>query len=182
METFTAPKKFIDNPHFKDQKNNIVSSLVDDLLDKPIIKLISEFNRLQTCFTLQSCYGHFIYNGQNDPNNLEPLPTTDKIDKVEYRIAYIALCLENSSSGRLMAKTLEGITEIDPEYIQFCSAEWFWARQINSDALQVEPDRFKHKDKIIIEYKESLHIEKIRNEFFNRLYDILKNELKMANN
>ncbi len=80
-----------------------------------------------------------------------------------------------------MAKALEGITDIDPEYIQFCSAEWFWERQINSYALQVEPERFKHKDKILIKYKESLHIEKVRNEFFNRISKLLKNEINMAN-
>ena len=75
-----------------------------------------------------------------------------------------------------MAEALQEITAIDPENIQFCSAEWFWERQINSYALQVEPDRFKHKDKAIIEYKESLYIEKIRNEFFLRLDELLKNE------
>jgi len=32
--------------------------------------------------------------------------------------------------------------------------------------LQVEPDRFKFEDKVILDYKEALKIEKTRNKFF----------------
>jgi hypothetical protein len=94
---------------------------------------------------------------------------------VEYRIAYIAFCIENSALGKALFAALKGITAIDRENVQFCCAEWFWKRQINSYALQVEPDRFKHKDTAIIDFKEALHIEKIRNEFFIRLYELLEN-------
>jgi len=118
-------------------------------------------------------YGHFVYNGQNDPHNLEPLPVKDTIAKVEYRIAYIAFCIENSAAGRWLLKTLQEVTSIDPENIQFCCAEWFWKKQINSYALQVEPDRFKRQDMAILDLKEALHIEKIRTKFFIRLYELL---------
>ena len=64
---------------------------------------------------------------------------------------------------------LQEITTIDPENIQFCSARWFWRKQVNSYALQVEPDRFKHKDKAVLDYREALHIEKLRNEVFHKL-------------
>jgi len=39
----------------------------------------------------------------------------------------------------------------------------------------VEPDRFKHKDTAILEFGEALYIEKIRNIFFSRLYELLEN-------
>jgi hypothetical protein len=94
---------------------------------------------------------------------------------VEYRIAYIALCIENSDLGRMLFDALKGITNIDPENIQFCCAEWFWERQINSYALQVEPDRFKFEDKVVLDYQKALKIEKIRNTFFIRLYELLEN-------
>ena len=42
-------------------------------------------------------------------------------------------------------------------------------------ALQVEPDRFKLQDMAIVGYKEALHIEKIQNELFIRLYELLEN-------
>jgi hypothetical protein len=98
-----------------------------------------------------------------------PLPVTDTISKVEYRIAYICFCVENSAEGRGFLKILKGITDIDPDNIQFCSAEWVWERQVNTYALQVEPDRFKRQDTAELDYQEALHVEKIRNEFFSRL-------------
>jgi len=146
------------------------------MIDKPIVGLINAFNKLPYSFTLQCCYGHFIYSGQTDPYNLEPLPLTDAITGVEYRIAYIALCMENSNSGRKFFDPLKKIADIDPENIQFCCAEWFWKRQVNSYALQVEPDRFKFEDKAILDYREALKIEKIRNEFFIQLKELLQKQ------
>ncbi|MFC1494350.1 hypothetical protein ACFL6W_03625 [Thermodesulfobacteriota bacterium] len=174
METFTELKELADNPDYKEQRLKILRSLDDDMIDLPIIDLINGFNKLPYCFTLQSCYGHFVYIGQKDTNNLEPLPEKGAIAKVKYRIAYIAFCLENSLFGRKLFESLLEITTIDPEYVQFCCAEWFWKRQVNSYALQVEPDRFKRQDTATIDFKEGLHIEKIRNEFFIRLYELLK--------
>lgn len=48
-------------------------------------------------------------------------------------------------------------------------------RQLNSYVLQVGPDRFKHMDKMILDYEEALQIEKMRNVFFSGLYDLLVN-------
>jgi hypothetical protein len=173
LETFTEPKALVENPHYRDQRQRSLAGLSDDMIDKPIIELINAFNKLPYCFTLQSCYGHFIYSGQNNPHNLEPLPITDTIARVKYRIAYIAFCIENSDSGRMLFDALKEIAVIDPENIQFCCAEWFWKRQVNSYALQVEPDRFKFEDTAILNYKEALKIEKIRNEFFVQLKELL---------
>ena len=180
METFTEQKELVENPHYQDKRRKSLAGLSDGMIDVPMIELINAFNKLPYCFTLQSCYGHFIYNGQKDPHNLEPLPVTDTIARVEYRIAYIAICIENSASGRGLFKDLKGITAIDPENIQFCCADWFWKRQVNSYALQVEPDRFKRKDRAVLDYKEALYIEKIRNEFFIRLDELLKKAKKRS--
>lgn len=175
METFTELKALVENPHYQVQKQKSFSNLNDDMIDAPIVELINGFNKLPNCFTLQSCYGHFVYNGQKDTHNLDPLPAKGIIAQVEYRIAYIAFCIENSASGRRLFEVLKKITAIDPENVQFCCAEWFWKKQINSYALQVEPDRFKCKDTAIIDFKEALHIEKIRNTFFTRLYELFEN-------
>ena len=157
------------------QRQKSLSSLTDDMIDEPIIDLINGFNKLPHCFTLQSCYGHFVYNGQKNLHSLDPLPVKDTITSVEYRIAYIAFCIENITSGRGLFKTLKEITAIDPENVQFCCAEWFWERQVNSYALQVEPDRFKHRDTAILDYREALYIEKVRDKFFVRLSELLEN-------
>ena len=67
---------------------------------------------------------------------------------------------------------------MDPENVQFCCADWFWKRQVNSYALQVEPDRFKYNDEAILDHKEALHIEKIRDVFFQRLYELFEKAKK----
>lgn len=178
METFIELKDFVKNTDFKIQKQKALFDFSDDLIDLPIVDLINGFNRLPFCFTLQSCYGHFLYSGQKDIHNLDTLPVKETIAKVKYRIAYIAFCIENSIPGRWLFEALKEIIAVDPHAIQFCCAEWFWERQVNSYVLQVEPDRFKHKDTAIIDFKEALQIEKIRNTFFIRLDELLDNLIK----
>jgi hypothetical protein len=174
VETFANPKEFVENPQFRDQKQKMMAGLSDEMLDAPIIELINSFNLLPYCFTLQCCYGHFVHDRQKDPYNLEPLPVTNTIRSVEYRIAYVAFCIENCASGRMFREALSDIRLADPDNIQFCSAEWFWERQVNSYALQVQPDRFKDKDKSILDYREALLIEKVRNVFFVQLQVLLQ--------
>ncbi len=175
MKTFTEPKKLVENHYFQDQRQKMVAGLTDGMIDAPIINLINSINTLPYCFTLQSCYGHFVYNDQTNSHNLATLPTKDTVDKVEYRIAYIAFCIESSAPGKRLIESLQGISEPDQDNIQFCCAEWFWERQVNSYALQVEPDRFKRKDRAILDYAEALCIEKVRNEFFVRLEELVEN-------
>jgi hypothetical protein len=172
LETFTVLKEFVDNPDYQDQKQKILAGLSDAMVDAPIIDLIQGFNRLSYCFTIQCCYGHFVHEAQTDPHNLEPLPMNHTIDSVEYRIAYVCLCIDNSKRGRTLRNALNEIPAIDPQNIQFGCAEWFWKRQVNSYALQVQPDRFKQRDNAILEYREALHIQKIRNEFFAFLQEL----------
>ena len=174
METFTTLKDFVDNPNYYEQRQNALSSLNIDAIDQPIVELINSFAELTYCFTLQSCYGHFVYDIQTDSKNTEPLPVPGVVACVEYRIAYIALCIQNSALGRELFKDLSTLPSIAPEYIQFGCAEWFWQRQVNSFAVQVEPDRYKTKDRIVVDYQEALHIEGIRNEFFGELGRLLE--------
>jgi hypothetical protein len=176
LKTFTELKELVENPHYQEQRQRSLAELSNVMIDAPIIDLIKGVNELPYCFTLQSCYGHFLYNGQKDPNNLDPLPVTNTIARVEYRIAYIAFCIDNSDSGRRLFDDLKETTSVDQENIQFCCAEWFWKKQVNSYALQVEPDRFKHEDKAILDYKEALKIENIRNKFFVQLKKLLQKQ------
>lgn len=163
----------MENPLFTVQKQKSLAGLSDVIIDEPIINIISSLNALHCCFTLQCCYGHFLYIGQQNKHSLDPLPRTNTISRVEYRIAYIAFCIENSETGRSLFDTLSNVTIINPDNIQFCSAEWFWERQVNSYALQVEPDRFKHQDKAFLDYKEALQVEQVRNAFFAHLRGLL---------
>ena len=175
METFTNLKDFVDNPYFHNQKKKYLSKLDIESIDAPLVDLISSFTKLGYCFTLQSCYGHFLHNSQKNPYNIEPLPLSNDISNVEYKIAYIALCIENSKQGRTLFYDLKEIPSIDPEYIQFGCSEWFWKRQVNSYALQVEPKRHMTKDRLSVDYWEALHIEKVRNNFFTQLKKFVQN-------
>ena len=96
------------------------------------------------------------------------------ITTVEYRIAYVAVCIENSRLGKALLERLGKLPALDPAYIQFGCAEWFWTRQVNSYALQVEPQRFKEKDTCMVEYKEALHLEKIKQSFFIQLKQLIQ--------
>jgi len=176
LETYIEPKDMMENPDYERQRQKSLAELADSMIDTPIIGLIKRLNRLPCCFTLQCCYGHFVYKGQDDTHNIEPLPPEVIADSIEYRIAYIAFCIENSEAGRRLLEDMKKLADIDPDNIQFCCAEWFWERQVNSYALQVEPDRFKHEDRAVLEYSEALHIEKIRNEFFIQLNDLIKRQ------
>jgi hypothetical protein len=175
LETFIEPKALVENPSYLKQRQKCLSELKDDMIDAPIIEIINSFNKLPYCFTLQCCYGHFLYNGQKDPKNFDFLPITNLISKVEYRIAYVAFCIENSESGKDLLDALKKVADVDPKNIQFCCAEWFWQRQVNSYALQVEPERYKRDDKVVLDYQEALTIEKIRNQFFVQLRELTKN-------
>lgn len=173
METYVEPKQIEDNPNYYAQKQARLLRFNKAAIDKPIADLIEKFNRLPQCFTLQSCYGHFVHSGRKDSHNLHPLPSDAPIEKVEYRIAYIAFCVETSSIGRDLLSELTNTTSVDPQNVQLCSADWFWQRQINSYALQVAPERFKHQDTAILEFSEALKIEKVRNQLFARLYELV---------
>ena len=105
------------------------------------------------------------------------LPISADIREIKYRIACIAVCIENSRKGKGLLRDLEQIPLIDPDYIQFRCAEWFWERQVNSYVLQVVPERFVRQDKYLIDYREAIRIERIRDSFFAALDDVLRRHL-----
>jgi hypothetical protein len=169
METFTEFRPLVRNPLYREQRAESLHRLDVNTIDAPVIDIIEGLARLPYCFTLQSCYGHFLGTDQSDPKNLEPVDNLRKAPSVEYRIAYIALCINNNEAGARLLKDLEDLTRIDPDYIQFGCAEWFWERQVNSYVLQVEPERHKMRDKAVVSFQEASHIEEIRNQFLDEL-------------
>ncbi len=88
---------------------------------------------------------------------------------MRYRIAYVAVCLENTESGRNLRDSLRAIAASDPDYVQFGSADWFWERHVNSYALQVEPKRYMRMDEIVLDHAEALRVQERRNLLFKDL-------------
>ena len=86
----------------------------------------------------------------------------------------MALCIENSSSGRRFQQGLMNIASvIDRDNIQICSAQWFWDQWPNSYAIQVMPERFKKSDSAQITYAEAREIAEVRDACFAYLDDFL---------
>lgn len=178
METFTDIRPLIADPDYHNRRQAVIKSLDLNELDEPVIELVKDFLTLPYCFTLQSCYGHFVHDDQKNPGNIEPLTGADHISVVEYRIAYIAVCIQNNDSGSLLLNDLRKIPAIDPQYIQFGCAQWFWKQHINSYALQVEPERYREKDSAHVDFQEALHLEKVRNKFFSNLKQLISKRTK----
>jgi hypothetical protein len=168
VETFAPPRPLTANRGFAAERSRSLASLEPGTLDAPIRELILDFARLPHCFTLQSCFGHFVHAEQPDPTSLEPLPGHD-VGPITYRIAYLALCIEDSQAGHRLLRALEVVPAIDPELVQLGSPTWFWDRHPNSYALQVEPQRHARRDVAVIPYREALTVEVVRDRFFASL-------------
>lgn len=177
METFAAPKALEENVDFASQRRRCLAGLTTDMIDTPIRPLIHRLNSLGNCFTLQCCYGHFTCAGRTDPHNLEPLPPEAVSGPITYRIAYLALCIDNTARGEALLEALKRLPRLDPDNIQLGSAEWFWQQQVNTYALQVEPERFKYQDQAVLGYDEALGIEALRAKFFGQLMQVVENVL-----
>jgi len=173
VETFAHPRQLVDNPRFESDRERALKNLVLDEIDAPIRNIINDLSTLPYCFTLQSCFGHFVHIKAPAVENLDPLPLDD-IGSVAYRIAYVALCLQNSPSGERLLSALARIPSVAPGFVQFGSPGWFWERQVNSFALQVEPLRFAHQDQAVIDHGEALQIQSVRDQFFASFGDLVK--------
>jgi hypothetical protein len=173
METFIPAKQFVVDSGFIRNRQNLIEDLSVAKIDPPISGVINLIKKIPYCFSIQSCYGHFIYAGK-DLLNTDPLPELPPAVKVDYRIAFMALAIEDSSQGRELYDELCLVPQMDGDYIQFGCAEWFWNLYKNSYILQVCPERFRTKDSASVSYPEALHIEKVRNLFVEKLEELFK--------
>ena len=61
METFTTAKECVENPRYLHDRKKNLGDLDLHVIDRPLVELIEGFALLPQCFTLQCCYGHFLY-------------------------------------------------------------------------------------------------------------------------
>jgi hypothetical protein len=173
MQTFTEPKPFADHPDFAKQRDASRRRLDYRGIDPPLRDLVRGFARLDCCFTLQCCYGHFVHDLQPDKQNTAPLPAAAALSDIDYRMAYLAFCAENDERGRSFVHRLAKLRDIDPEYVQFGSSDWFRKCHPNVFVVQVEPERFQYEDTCRVDFGEALRIERIRNRFFQEIQGLL---------
>jgi len=173
METFTDPRAFVANRRYSTQRREALARLDQRKIDEPMVELITAFNSLPCCFTLQCCYGHFISAPDQDDHSLEPIPRRD-CGSVRYRIAYVALCLEHTADGKALHDSLGRAAASDPDDVQFGSADWFWEQHLNSYALQVEPARYMRLDEAVLHHAEALRVQERRDLLFKELAELLQ--------
>jgi hypothetical protein len=175
VETFTGPKRFVESTRYSEDRNDVIEALNLASIDEPIRDIVSGFAALPHCFPLQSCYGHFVCRPDQNIHTLEPIPAGHS-GPVRYRIAYLALCLENSGRGLRLQQSLARLPLVDPDYIQFGCADWFWERWVNTYALQVEPRAHMTKDEAVLECGEARRTQRARDRFFRELRMVLASE------
>ena len=179
METFTHAKPFTRHPGYAADREKAHRELAEEMIrgsiDTPLLPLIREWIPIHHCFTVQCCFGHFVHDLEPDTENLVP-PSRykGKIETVRYRLAYVAVCIQNNSHGKEMFADLEDLAADNPDYIQFGSADWFWERLVNTYCIQLEPERLKNADSGVITLDEALHLETLREHFFQRLAGIVR--------
>jgi hypothetical protein len=175
METFTKAREFVESIGYAQARQSSIAVLDIASIDDPIKDIVDGFASLPHCFTLQCCYGHFLCSPGQDPHTLEPIPCGFS-GSTRYRIAYVSFCLENSLRGRALRQSLARLPQVDPDYVQFGSADWFWKRWANSYVLQVEPEAHMLKDEAILGSAEALHTQGVRDLVFRELRVILAAE------
>lgn len=177
METFTEPKDFLENTRYSEGRQDTLAALDLNSINGPIVDIVTGFATLPHCFTLQSCYGHFLCAPEQGPYCLEPIPRGYS-GLVRYRIAYIAFCIENNHRGRTLKQAFAQVSAVAPGYVKFGSADWFWERWVNSYALQVAPVVHQLEDEVILKPTEAICIQTARDLFFGKLRTLLAAELR----
>jgi hypothetical protein len=139
------------------------------------------FARVPHCYTVQSCYGHFVHEREPDEHTTARLaPYRGMIRMVHYRIAYIAFVLEKSTNGFTLCRDLSSLASQNPRFIQFGSAGWFWEQSVNTYQIQVALEREKYRDCFWVTYKEALQLEKVRDMLICELAAIANNHIRLA--
>ncbi len=175
METFIEPRALVRHESYAADRQAALEALDLSAIDPPIVDLVEAFRPLSYGFTLQCCFGHFLTATGQDQHSLEPAPE-DYAGSVRYRIAYVAFCIEDVDRGRALLERLSRVPEIDPAYVQFGCAEWFWDQWPNSYTLQVEPAAHRFKDQAVLTAGEAMQTQRARDRFFGEFRRILAGE------
>lgn len=178
VETYTAARPLVPNPNYDSDRRNALRQLRTELsngsIDGPTLDIVERFARLPHCYTLQSCYGHFMRESRVEDRNMNRVDSLMAVSgTLHYRIAYIALCIQNSDRGRTLLEEMRTVQDVAPGYIQFGSADWFWQRCVNSYVLQVSPLKNAFQDHFEVSLEEARRIERTRDRFFDRLREVL---------
>jgi hypothetical protein len=176
VETFVEARSLVRHEAYGPDRQAALEALDLDAVDAPIVDIVEAFNLLPYCFTLQCCYGHFLTPTATDDHSLAPVPL-GYMGAVRYRIAYVAFCVEADGRGRAWLERLSRVPEIEPAYVQFGCADWFWDQWPNSYTLQVEPAAHRFRDQAVLTAGEAEQTQRARDLSFEELRRVLAEEL-----
>ena len=183
MQTFTAWRPFVSDSSYmarrRDELAGLERLLSSGAIDTPFMPLVKSIREIPYCYTLQSCFGHFVLSDGTERYRIKDM--CDRLDEdtiIRFKIPYIAFCVENSESGRSFVDDLKAVQRIDSEYIQFGCADWFWNYCVNSYVLQVEPERYAYEDSCEVTLEEAVHLESTRDKFYKAVDRLVVNRLR----
>ena len=187
METFAGPKPFVDNPEYERNRcvalETLRSLIATGRIDPHLVDLMTLFSRVSHCYTIQSCFGHFVHERESDEHTTARLaPYQGMVSTVFYRIAYLAFVLEKSENGFVLCRDLRTLALQNPGYIQFGSAGWFWEQSVNTCQIQVAMEQEKEKDSFWVTYDEALQLENVRDLLIHDIATIARNHIRWAGN
>lgn len=176
MDTFMAARALVPFPGYAQERERALDAIVWGDLDAPVVDVVRAFNDLPYLFTLQCCHGHFLTHPGQDEHDLAPLPAGHS-GAVRYRIAYVAFCVQDCDSGSaFLERTSRLPALVDPDYVQFGCAGWFWEQWVDSYVLQVEPAAHRYRDQTALAAGEALQTQRARDRFFEELRQVLADE------
>jgi hypothetical protein len=176
METFIEARDLVPFPAYAEERARVLAAIDWGDLDAPVVDVVRAFDELPHVFMLQCCYGHFLTDPDQDERDLAPLPAGHS-GAVRYRIAYVAFCVEACDPGRTFVERASRLPAlVEPGYVQFGSAGWFWDQWENSYVLQVQPAAHRFKDRAALAAGEALRTQRARDRFFEELRGLLADE------
>lgn len=167
MQTFCSEKPLEYNPGFNAKKVRSLKEMSDVDIETPVVEVVNSLNKLPFCFTLQSCFGHFLIEGENISDSFYfPYSYTDAKEFL-YRISYVAICVDSvPESRRLLTLLRDILNKINTEYLQFGCAEWYWEQYVNSYVIQVQPWNRSNVDSLYVTTEEAQKIRTVRDHFW----------------
>ncbi len=178
VQTYTQARPLVVDSGYEARRRVSLADLEDILsageIDAPIVSIIERISLIPYCFTLQSCYGHFVVgNGLSTDSVKQISHDMKRGSTIRYRLAYMAFCIQNNPSGLRLLKDLKAIAREDPEYIQFGSATWFWNRCVNSYVLQAGSVEHVSEDSFEMGIAEALRVEAARDMLYAKIAEVV---------
>ncbi len=175
MQAFAEPRGLESNAGFTAQREHALAHLSLEGLDCPLVDLVQRLTAVPWCFPVESCCGHFVILDGDHRRVLDRLPPLGASAKrVLYRVAYVALCIDDDPAGRELLRDLQAVPSIAPEQIQFGCVDHLWRRQVNTFVLQVVPWAHRFVDDVILSPAEARDVDEARSWYFARLDDLVR--------